>query len=532
MSLGKLAMVDHAISNPQDSSRLSMILDLPLDIRLLLLDTMFKTLEPITICFAFPSENLDIYETRGLWQIRGFSGFLFTCHQLYAEARKILYHSNRFYLSGLYKGLGRSPGTDHNWEVPQAAIWLDRLGNNAQFLRHVTVLLHGPINNDLHGPYWFDLLPLVKFEWKRRRLIPLDNGLEQSAYKDCIVDFGIHDREGEPITDRDVLSEEYANLLGKLLRFAGVDHATISRYSRYPTLIQSLDVHVKQRTTTPSKLRVVWAAPYFPHVHPSERFDTFLIEDNGNSLVPVENERNIFRHTDRYSLLRNKIISIVHGLHRENLKEIDIRAIGDTSVEQPHLNLNLVLTSKAFKWSLDQFYEAVTFTVSGICHSRRAELPYWDTVTQLFTKMAPNPGGRSCRSRNKSFKINLTFDMAGTTLESEGPLINISPLLLTDRQHWIKWGHTIRDSIELHISTNESHYPHTVSSVIRYHEILRTVAGRLLNWSIRGRRWHTLVVPDVWVDTNGNIVEISESLGQDRSLQMDDMRGFLKAVRW
>src|SRR6186713_2243198 len=120
--------IKYGVSKASDATRVSLLLDLPLDIRLLVLEVLFTLPDGIQLDYSTPSGKDSLINPSTKSKIELFVALLVTCRQLYTESVKILYGKNRFYFSV-------SPPQSGVWVEPRKAkSWINSLGHSAVFL--------------------------------------------------------------------------------------------------------------------------------------------------------------------------------------------------------------------------------------------------------------------------------------------------------------------------------------------------------------------------------------------------------------
>jgi hypothetical protein len=99
--------ITYGVSKAQNPAKLSLFLDLPLDIRLLLLEDMFIYPSGISLrCkVSIGLQPQTKTDNPSLFQIQSSVGLLSTCRQLHSEILKILYSRNQFKICCAMRGL-------------------------------------------------------------------------------------------------------------------------------------------------------------------------------------------------------------------------------------------------------------------------------------------------------------------------------------------------------------------------------------------------------------------------------------------
>jgi hypothetical protein len=467
-----ITAIPYRVSRKQDPTKFSLLLDSPLDVRLLLLEAMFIHNDSISMTFSY-SRMKHILPSSSL-EIAGFAGLLLSCRQLYCEAVKILFARNRFQISSEFPDFGCWP----DFNVME--LFMDVLGSNAQRLRHLTLLLHPHQIGYNQTHLSIDLVHLLRLKWE---------------YTHCVFDVGIYRAEDyHPVIKVDLT--KFNNIVSCL----GNPSHELSRYAKHRRLYLTMRV--------PQTLDDVEVSFRPPRTHGYSNL-LYTVRDNGQSVQNIRPSQRPSTLTSIPEDIRKEIVDLVNGL--DNTRNHEVRVCLDRAskfrryqnVEDgyPHLNLNLALTCRIFRDTILDFYSRVWFSIHFNSSRVQAHLPPGSLNNFLQHELPIS------RPRLNVLRAHLELEDSSSQL---GPArINIKPLLLFDLKCWECRKYTER-SLHLRFPNSEENdkdgWEDAYSEQwVDYLEVRARAVNLLLHFGgEHAQRMHD-DCPDIWVYGDGSV---------------------------
>lgn len=502
------------MSSKQNKSHLSLLLDLPLDIRLTLLETVFRISGGVTIIYTRGvSVRGDLSHVIANDHLAFFIPLLRSCRQLHSEIVKILYGRNRFFIATRYTDpKGSQVGYS---EAEHSEIWLKGIGRNARLMKHVTVILP-----DTEWPQYpmVNLLPLVESKWRHQRTptapvvahrtIGNSSPVLEEPPPECIMDFGYRDDNNRSVSLRSPKNPKApdAQILNNIFNTLVNEYLPVRRYSRHPRLFGQ--IYIRPLDT----LHIVMRSQF---IYVSRQYSVL---DEGKTFIihPVP-QHNV--HTLPKAILE-RIANFLYGLSNEPSQrpEIEIpppNPSNPSQIRQLHFSTNPGLTCKALEIWINHFYSSTRFCLKATSTTTRAELPHWDAFVRLMSK-TPDIG-------TKWTVFHINFELPPEVQKNHLPcLVNIKPLLLLGKECWTANGRRFRYTVSIRMSTSgaTSHSsgntsPHLDSSGFHdnageghRHSNIPAIHA-LYKWQKEDYRRLHLACPDIWVDKDGEVKELT-----------------------